>query len=128
MTKLVNQEMLLQHIKDTATSVVFTNLAQTVLVTAQAQVPNIDEAITAIDFDAIVNGDVSGKKLPFKAKSGLVIVGNNGDNALNKIQHANFFAGSVHLASTELAVAKNVNEGDEFNVNAFDVIEIQDPT
>ena len=124
MTKLVNQDALLQNIIDTCDSVVFTNAAQTVKATADAQTTRVIQAVVAGDFDAIANGDASGKKLIFKAKTGMTIVAPGGGGS---IQHANFFAGSVHRATAQLSVAKVVNNGDTWNVNAFDVLEIADP-
>jgi PHP family Zn ribbon phosphoesterase len=124
MTKIVNQAALLQNIIDTCDSVVFTTAAQTVKATANAQTTRVIQAVVAGDFDAIALGDVSGKKLIFKAKSGMTIVAPGGGGS---IQHANFFAGSVHRVTAQLASAKLVNNGDAWNVNAFDVLEIADP-
>lgn len=124
MTKLVNQTALLQNIIDTCDSVVFTEAAQTVKATAIAQTTRVVQAVVASDFGAIVNGDVSGKKLVFKEKSGMTVIA---PGAGGSIQHANFFAGSVHRVTAQLGSAKLVNNDDAWNVNAFDVLEIKDP-
>lgn len=127
MTKILNQTALLSSIKDTATKVVFTYLPHTTLAAATAAIPKVEATITAANFGTIKAGDISGKKLPFNELLGSKVVGTNSDNTLNKIEHANFFSGSVHLVTTDLATAKNVNADDDFNINAFDVLEIADP-
>lgn len=127
MTKALNQTPLLERIKTTANKVIFTNLPHLTLAEAQAAVPKVEVAITAANFGAIVAGDVSGKKLSFLELTGSKVVGTNADNTLNKIQHANFFAGSAHSVTSDMVTAKNVNAGDDFNISAFDVLEITDP-
>jgi hypothetical protein len=120
MSKITNQDFFLQYMANNCDRVIFTILPEPILETANLASVRISVPLSSSNFE-LRAGNTSGRRITLLEILNRVAVGNGG------IQHANFFAGSTHIHTSDIQTAFTVSNGVSYTVPSFNIIELTEP-
>jgi hypothetical protein len=120
MSKITNQDFFLQYMANNCDLVIFTVLPETVLEEANSASVRISISLAPENFE-LRAGATSGRRITL-----LEILDNAGIGTGN-IQHANFFAGSTHIHTSDVSIPFAISNGVSYTVPVFHIIELTEP-